>query len=261
MYIYAMAEKHPSGKRTVLADHHRRGKKFVPPFVHMLGALREISWLRTMLPEIVWIALLHRIHGDHRAVELITALGRIARKHAPSASSTIFGTTTAYEQLSEDQQAELRSSLALSGDLLLIQDAIRPLVALYPQCPLRFLFAQASAIEEHAHTRIMMAVVQQLHDRTNRDIVMVQASLTWLGFDSGMLKVSEGLALAEFPKVQDYPATELSRKIASSIRAGLFMFFNPPHYPGSPSWPRYFWNRGLEISKCQFSEGNDDGSH
>jgi hypothetical protein len=256
-----MAGKHRSNKRTVLADHHRRGKKFVPPLVHMLPAgLREISWLRTMLPEVVWIALLHRTHGDHRAVELITALGRAARKHSPNASSKIFGTTTAYEQLSEDQQAQVRSSLALSGDLLLIQDGIRPLVALYPQCPLRFLFVQAPAVEEPAHLRTMIAIVEQLHDRMNRETVMVQASLTWLGFDSGMLKVSEGLALAEFPKVQDYPANELSRKIASSIRAGLFMFFEPPHYPGSASWARHFWNRGLEISRCQFAEGNHDGA-
>lgn len=85
--------------------------------------------------------------------------------------------------------------------------------------------------------------------------MMVQANVVWLAFDAGILKVQEGIPLAEFPEIEYYPNTELSRKIGSCIRAMLNGFFGPNESSfTSGYWPAYFWNRGLVIEECEFGE-------
>ena len=49
--------------------------------------------------------------------------------------------------------------------------------------------------------------------------------------------------LAKFPEIEKYPHTELSEKVAASIRSSIYMFFTEPHYPQSATWPKYFWIR------------------
>ncbi len=253
-------QSRPSDRRRVLADHKNKGKRFIPPMVHKMPApMVFTSWRRTELPEVVWISLLHRKHGDHRAAELVTALGRCVRMHAKDPSSLIFGAVTHFAPLSDAEWSAVRSDLGENGDLLQIQEAMRPLVTLYPECPLSGLYFKPPAKPEDGDMVTMMRAVAELHDQNLRSTVMVQASFTWLAFDAGVLKVARGLALAEFPKVQDYPDTELSRRIASSIRAGLHGFFNPPHYTERLSpWVHYFWNRGIEISPCFFLNRNEN---
>jgi len=87
---------------------------------------------------------------------------------------------------------------------------------------------------------------------------MAQATAVWLAFDCGRLKFSTGLALAEFPKIQDYPDTELSQRIAASIRSSLNQFFGELDMMASGSaWPVAFWNRGLELEPCEDFNGGD----
>ena len=86
--------------------------------------------------------------------------------------------------------------------------------------------------------------------------MMIQATAIWLGFDAGKLKVSEGLALAEFPEIERYPDTELSRRVGSGVRASLNMLIGAGQRQSiGESWPSYFWNRGLTIDGCEFADG------
>jgi hypothetical protein len=99
-------------------------------------------------------------------------------------------------------------------------------------------------------------VVVELFNRASLAATMTQATAVWLAFDADRLKVAPGLALAQFQRIEDYPNTELSKKIAAAIRAGLNSFFGDTNLMASgTAWPVAFWNRGLEIEPC----GNDNG--
>lgn len=248
-------------KKKILHDHKRIGKTFIPPFTRMLGPLlHEISWVRTMLPEFLWIALIQNNYGLHDGVKIITALTRIARKCSPSEKMRIFATISSFGVLKTDEQLCLQSELAASGELFKIQKALLPLIVFYPDCPLRFLYSTKSSFVNDAdqHLERFKTLVEGLYKKTSRDTMMVQATAIWLAFDSGVLKVFKGLALASFPEIEEYPHTELSQKVAASIRASIHMFFTEPHYPASSIWPRYFWNRGFEIDRCYFEEKTDE---
>jgi hypothetical protein len=120
----------------------------------------------------------------------------------------------------------------------------------YPECPLRFI---GSSNAESADQQLLRQTVARLFNREERKSMMTQATAIWLGFDSGLLVVNPGLALAQFPEIERYPDTELSRRVGGSIRAGLNALYGHG-VEGIRAWPAYFWNRGIEISQCELND-------
>lgn len=213
-----------------------------------------------MMPELLWIALIQDYHGLHEGVALITRFTRSARKCSSSKKKNIFATITSLGELTKDEMLCLQGELIARGDLFEIQKALFPLIALYPECPLDFLYSikPSSSVEKKEHLERMKNVVGGMYNKISRDTMMVQATAIWLAFDSGVLKVFEGLALAKFPEIERYPHTELSEKVAASIRSSIYMLFTEHHYQDSENWPKYFWNHGIGVDKCYFGESSND---
>jgi hypothetical protein len=239
----------------ILGDHKKRGKTLVPPFTHMLGGLQEVSWVKTIIPEVSWIGLVQYQHGHRRGVELITSLVRTARSLQSGSPTKILAAASSYSEISASDWARLSEKMAATGDLFEIQQSLEPLIALYPECPLAPLFATLPLTPAEDGINRIKNLVSSLFRRGDRDPMMVQATVVWLAFDAGMLKVQKGFALAQFPEIEHYPDTEISRKAGSGIRASLNMFFGQGELcPRSSTWPQYFWNRGLTLTPCEFSD-------
>jgi hypothetical protein len=238
--------------RRVLLDHKQRGQVFVPPFTHMLGPMGEVSWIKTMLPELLWIALIHNSYGDRRAVEIITTFSRSARSINSEFAHKWFAATTDYTSLSEFDFEQLRLALGQQKILDAILVPLRPLINWYPECPLAPLFPDLPRRSLRKNSLApLKEVVASLYSRSERGPMMVQATAIWLAFDADILKVTSDLSLARFPEIEHYPDTEISQKIGGSIRGGLNIFFGTgTDYPGA-TWPDYFWNRGLVIEPCE----------
>jgi len=60
--------------------------------------------------------------------------------------------------------------------------------------------------------------------------------------------------LSNFPEIQHYPDTELSKIIAAVIRSSTPIFIAEQLKITGNKWSFYFWNRGLEISECDFGD-------
>ena len=72
----------PTGKmpetKGVLPDHKRDRKKLIAPFNYMLGGMQDISYIDAIMPEIVWLALLHERFGVEKGAELARVLSKAA---------------------------------------------------------------------------------------------------------------------------------------------------------------------------------------
>jgi hypothetical protein len=234
----------------VLSDHKRSGKRLIPPFVHLLGGVEEVSWLRTGLPEYLWLALAHQELGDRAAVEVISSLVRICRQSEMALANQPFAAASSYNTLS-NETARIRELLASNGALFELQSCLRVLVALYPSCPMRWLFSETPETDAQESLDFIKHTVARLYDRSNALCVKVQATAVYLAFDAGVLKVREGLSLAQFPEIEDYPHTEISRKVAGSIRAAINMFLSSDMFVPATEWPSYFWSRSYSLSPCE----------
>lgn len=65
----------------------------------------------------------------------------------------------------------------------------------------------------------------------------------------GKLHVVENSTLAEFPKLVDYPNTEISKMIASSVRATSNILLGSEKLKNE-KWISEFWNRGFKLELC-----------
>jgi hypothetical protein len=239
-------------QKGVLSDHKRVGKRFIPPFVHALDALREVKWIDVLLPELLWLALLNHQHGLMRGAELAVAVARVGVTTILPAKKVWFGPISAFEKMGEQQQQSAIAAFRDQGHLENLRLALRSLVALYPECPLAFVFeGEVPRGERSDHLSQLKAVLADLFDKTGKAATLMQANAVYIAFATDMLFVSSSTSLAKFPAVASYPDTEEAKQVGAAARTAVMAFLGSSYDASSP-WPRYFWNRGLEVDSCSF---------
>ncbi len=242
--------------RSILSDHRKVGNRFIPPFLHRLpGPFQETKWIDTGLPELFWLALLNDQLGLQRGAELAVETARRALAIHKGDQKVWFAATSAFLRLDDQQRQALAADLRSAGFLPDLRQAICPLVHLYPECPLAFLAepTDISAKEKDIYLFIMRRLLDTLFDKTTQPAIRAQANGVYVAFATDMLVVPSDSDLAKFPAVEQYPYTEQSKRIAASIRVTTSAFFGFHTYDSSTPWPRYFWNRGLQLQGCEFN--------
>jgi hypothetical protein len=111
--------------------------------------------------------------------------------------------------------------------------------------------------ESYDHLSQLKIVLADLFDKTTKAATFMQANGVYIAFVTDMLIVSPETSLANFPSIVDYPHSEDAKRIGASVRATINGFFGMS-YDNSSSWPRYFWNRGLEIDQCVLETESED---
>ena len=239
-------------KKKVLADHKKVGKKFIPPFVAEVGPLSEIRWVNDLVPELVWLALLSDRHGLKTGTDLARRLALAAINAREAKPKKWFALTSAYAELDASEQKAVVAKLEEDGAAQQIREALSPLLTFYPECPLSFLFADLPRSGNDSLEKFKDVLVS-IFDKRDTLGTFGQATAVYIAFVSDMLKVFEGLALANFPAIEEFPNTEESQRVASSVRLAVLLMFNR-HFKAdqSAAWISYFWKRGLELDDCNF---------
>lgn len=238
----------PIPKDFILGDHQRIGKRFIPPIAKL--GFSEISWVETLLPELLWLGLINDCHGLTKGAELALAVARAAVS-TWTHQKKLFATSSSFSALDRVQQQAMVASLASSGNLEDIRKALLPFPLFYPDCPLNFFFDQPPLVPDAAVVlaRFKQSLAHQF-DRWDKPATMVQSNMVYIAFVTNILKVKKGLSLANFPAVEKFPDTEESIRVASSVRCTVSTFFAPLQYDNASLWPRYFWNQGFVIEPC-----------
>ncbi len=244
-----------SPQKPVLGDHKRVKSKLITPFNDQLGPLREVSWVNTMIPELLWIALLQNAYGPHRCVEILTAFTRDLRATNPGRADTVWAAAGKFSIVpTEELRSLVQEKDAEYGEQLRV--ALRPISALYPSHPLNKIFQPVDLSPKPNDIELVKRVVVEMYDRTSWAATLTQAHAVWLAFDAGRLVVSSDVSLAHFPEIDRYPNTHLSLRVAGAIRASLNQFFSDDGLMTSgTTWPVEFWNRGLDLTPCEVADG------
>lgn len=248
--------KKSNDTKQVLADHKRVGKRFVPPFLQ-LANIQEVQWIDHILPEIIWMGLLNSYFDLKEGAKLSLSLSKAANDIYAARNARLFAAISSYSLLDNEQCRRVVEILDKSNQLKDLQKALYPMVVFYPECPLNFLFQPklfTSKSKDSGLMRFKKMLASSL-DRMGKHATFMQANIIYIAFCTNVFKAHTGSTISQFPKIVDYPKTEESKRIASSIRASINFFFgaskNEIDMIPNTFWPAYFWNRGLVIESCQ----------
>jgi hypothetical protein len=224
----------------------------VPPLVAGLGPFSHVPWIKNLIPEVIWIGLLHQSLGEAAGAAAAVEIARTSEKHASHPSVPLFAGISDYRLLQDAERAKVLSDLETGGRMSGIRCALRPLVQFYPTCPLKFLYPEPPTGNVDSGLRTLKLVLHELFNKELRRSVMVQATVVYIAFALDRLKVRAGLTLSHFPEIENYPSTELSRRVASAARCTMFALFGKS--VETATWPFEFWNRGGQIEPCTFGK-------
>lgn len=235
----------------ILQGHVPKSKLKHVPKVLELGPLIAVGYVKVILPELIWLALLNETLGLMRAAEIGVAAATPLLPENKECPGPWIAAASVLGNLDEDQRQLLVDRLSLAGFVEEVDRALAPLVSLYPEFPGAFLCKKR--LDQPEALAVMKSLVEKLFDLESTETVFMCALAFYIA--DQVRKVSQpGETLMRFPEIQDYPHTKISVEIASLVRGQvLFMIGTDVQEPGFMTWSSYFWNRGLEIEPVDWS--------
>jgi hypothetical protein len=237
--------------KKVLSDHKKIGKKFVPPLL-ATGVMQEVSWTQMMVPDLIWIALVHDRFGKQKGTEIV----RIFSENAKSIFNNKlwnYCTISSYEISSQDELYKFHDSLVKNGILFILQDTLQNFIEMYPKCPLKFIFGDRN-IQTVVDVKFIIeykGILTKLLDKISVESTFVIGNVIYSMLVNDRLKIPINSVMARLPELKEYPNTEISKMIASSNRAMINLLFGDTIYNQKNNWIKYFWNRNIEIEGCK----------
>ena len=234
----------------VLSDHRRYKTKFTPPLLDDFGeTLEQVNWTYEFVPEVLWIDLLFEKCGPQRAVE-------ITEECAKSAQGLFDGKdyvySCDYDSLSDEDFQSLREELE-EKTLADLGSALAPLAYHYPTFPQARLVGSLEDFDPDC-IGLLQNAVNDLSSRHSRPATIVQSTYIYTLVVTGKISIPEGTPFDDFNEIMDYPETDQSRLIGSSVRAATKANWAAQKGEGQSEWMKRFWKRGFEITECIFPE-------
>ena len=236
-------KKKPAQSR-VLADHKKVGKRLIPPLGEVLSEGGMVSWVDRILPELIWVAAIIDGLGVKRGVEASAAVARSANVIY---SGECFAFVSSFELLDAAQRQRLVRLLRDQGHLNDVCSSLSSLLRLYPECPLKFLDAQLEPASDRDNVTLFKEVLAKYYDRRGQSAMIVQASAVYFAATCGKLIYVAPVQVPDFNSIISDFESDKAKKACASVRATVNALTKQIGAKFTDRWPRYFWNRGIEI--------------
>ncbi|WP_374765208.1 DUF5677 domain-containing protein [Yunchengibacter salinarum] len=237
----------------VLEDHIRKKRRLIPPVRAAMGDnYSPFSWSLQVVPELFWITLLINELGPVRGVEVARQFGDAAAQVSKKDPKPFFATVTSFSELSEDEQQDL---LGVIDDeaLTQFQTVLGRLSVIWPENPLSFTQLQSDDAPE-AVIDYLSPRLEEMYNRLSREATLAISTAVYLGLDQDKVKVVKKVFdnhSTAFTDIEDYPATEASRKAGSFFRAmAPMLLLQKEDATDLPDWVDSFWNGLSAIGGC-----------
>ena len=230
----------------ILSDHSRRGKVLTPPLIS-LGTFRDSDYVENAIPEILWIAILNFQLGLKVGTELGLKFVNTAREIKKCEEIPFY--ISWYAKLEDKTITALKSELKKQNIFEIINTSLASLLNVYPKCPLNKIFENKEKTD--SDIQIIKNTLRNLYDKRSKESTFTLGNVFYYLGANGKLHIVKNSAIADLPKLIDYPNTEISKMIASSLRASSNVIINKSFIDIDEKWISYFWNRGLQLEPCQ----------
>lgn len=238
-------------KKRNLEGYKRKGKSFIPP-MKQLPMVREQSYVNDMLPELIWLGLIHDRRGYSFGARVLETIVEVIKAWPKNDKPRNFALQTTYEALTHEQQAELIEALAGADLLEDVRYAVAPLVLLYDGCTLSFVGPPPTVIPREVLLQRITECVRKHLNKYETPGIVLNGAMLLTRLVAGTIKVAAHIKMPDLNAVVERPESDEAKRAASFMRANAIGEFGMLEVP--PTWAKHFWNRGAELTPCQLPE-------
>ena len=237
-------KKKGSSESRIFSDHKRVGKTFIPPMRQYLGEQGMVSWVDRILPELIWLAVIVENLGVKRGVEISGKIAKLANAILPK---EYFAFASSFNLLDTTEKQRLVKLLENEDILNEVRQSLTSLLQLYPECPLKFLDNIREQPIETENVIDFKETLAKYYNRRAQPAMIIQANVIYFAGICGKLRYFSDVQVPNLEAiVSDFESAE-SKHACASVRATVNAFIVHISEKISDHWPRYFWNRGIEI--------------
>jgi len=229
-------------KKPILENHKKEGKKLIPPLLSF--NMQPRSYVQDSIPEIIWIAVIIKKQGlelgTHLGVEFVKTVNScISKRELPYYTSW-------YSNLNEE--AKMISKALRDNHIYdVLKNDFQDFLNVYPESPFCKIFKSTRCTKENVS--FVKIIINELFDKRSWLSTFSLGNIMYFLNTLGKLHLVGNSPLAEFPKLVDYPNTEISKIIASSVRATSNILLSSEKLKNE-KWISEFWNHGFKLEPC-----------
>ncbi len=228
----------------VLKDHMEQGVKYVPVIL-TLGQFTAVPYVRVVIPELIWFAILNHCLGYVVAAQVAQVIASTLK--AASENPLWFGSISCLANVSKETKQSIALALRNKDLADSLDFALSPFLALYPEFPGDFLVGTKKYANGIEFVQEVKTILRELYDTESSTTVFMCANAVYAGFCHGF-QVNECVSLSQFTEIENYPNTEVSIRVASACRSTVLMTVGKDVIDsGLTGWSTYFWNHNLQL--------------
>lgn len=240
-----------SKKKGVLADHHRQGKRLIPPLMRIAN-IAETSFRDSKIPELVWMSAIFNRATDKSAVDgivefLIACQEGISEDGAPHLSFL-----SNFSRLSEAQRQKILDCEKCQRRIPFLQQHLWHHNALFETYPLAFIFPDRPEYDHPSAIERLKLDVDALLDRYSSHATKVQTTAVFAMMATGKMLIHEGIDLPDPNAIFTSPGSDEAKRVASFVRATLNAGSDLLEEQAvSERWISEFWAKCFVLEGCK----------
>ena len=249
-------------KKKILQDHKKIGKKLIPPLKSSAIPLREGDYTQEILPEIIWIVLIHEEIGQKKGIELVYKFVSLVNDSRETKEYFNFAISSNLYRLTNSEKEKLIKKLIDSGFYLEISNMLSPLIYFYKNSPFSFLSKEIdlTKYEEELLLNKLKRCIGNCFDRFQKSSVIAMANVFYVKALDGKIHYPSHINPPDLNILIENPDSEEANSVSAQIRNHMktefMMLEHMSNY--NADWAKSFWNQSYKLDTCDFRGENDD---
>lgn len=238
-------------KNRVLADHHRQGKRLIPPLMKLVN-ISETSFRDSKIPELVWMSAIFNRATDKSAVDgivefLISCQEELSTNDAPHLSFL-----SNFNRLSDSQKQKILQSEKCQKRISFLQKQLWHHNAIFDTYPLAFIFPDRPEYDRESAIERLKLDVDALLDRYSSHATKVQTTAVFSMMATGKMFIHERIDLPDPNTIFTSPGSDEAKRVASFVRATLNAGGDLAEERAvSDKWISEFWAKCFVLEGCK----------
>jgi len=231
-------------KNRVLTDHKKIGRKLIPPFFSNFSdwkiEFNPIEPFREIVPEIIWQVYLNNHFGVSIASSL--SLKFLESLEKIKTSKKIHCLLSNLEEFKDSEVNDFINNFSNEEWYKSINKGLNSFNTILPYNPLYRFFKTDGVVEIDICKQELKDTILSLKSKRNKEFVLAVSNIIYYLLILERIKIPNDSIINELNKISDYPHTEESQILASTLRANIYLIIKSHDFNSQESkWKNTFW--------------------